>query len=235
MNVLRIFATATLLLCVNIVPVRSSAPSSGVMVSEGGYIGYATVADALATLKAQGLAPEPAGDDISFVESDGKTSWTFAGRENPAYPAVARIIYSKSSESVQRIEITVLCEAAEGPCAKFRSDIRNNVEQLSKMMAGDTSIRCRTDGHTMKCGAAPERKQTSQQIFVQIEDGGTCIVDNVVAPCLDVGKQIRAQHPSDDPKIAVCASAKIKYDAVGSVLGALNEQDLPIMFGCPPR
>jgi hypothetical protein len=158
-----------------------------------------------------------------------------AGRNDPAYPAVARIVNSKSNDSVQRVEITVLCEAADGPCAKFRSDIRDNVEQLSKMMAGDPFVRCRTDGHKMKCGAVPVRKQTNQQIYVRIEDGGTCAVDNVTTPCLDVGKQIRAQHPSDDPRLAVCASAKINCDAVGSVLRALNEQDLPIAFGCPPH
>jgi hypothetical protein len=48
---------------------------------------------------------------------------------------------------------------------------------------------------------------------------------------MDIGKTIRAEHPSDDPKVGVCASEKIKYDALGKVLAALSEEHLA-QAGC---
>jgi biopolymer transport protein ExbD len=60
-------------------------------------------------------------------------------------------------------------------------------------------------------------------------------VDNVATSCLEVAKTIRSAHPADNPKVAVCASDTTKYDVVGKVLGALNDEYLTPAFGCPPR
>jgi biopolymer transport protein ExbD len=235
MNASRRYALGSILLCAVLLPARSAQQSTKVVISEGNYIGYATVDDALATLKSQGLMALPGlNGEVSFAEPDNKTTWTFTGKHDPAYPSAVRYVTTRSGD-VLHVELTILCEASDGPCDKFRSDIRDNAAQVAKMMAGDPSVKCRLNGDKMKCGAEPVRKQTDQQIYVQVRDDATCTVDNVATPCLDVGRKIRAEHPSDDPKVAVCASATIKYDALGKVLGTLSEEYLSPAFGCPPR
>jgi Domain of unknown function (DUF5086) len=94
---------------------------------------------------------------------------------------------------------------------------------------------CRVNGETFKCGPEPVRKKTDQQIYVQVADDESCTIDSIASACVEVGRQIRAQHPVDDPKIAVCASARSNYRVVGVVLGALNDEYLTPTFGCPPR
>jgi hypothetical protein len=94
---------------------------------------------------------------------------------------------------------------------------------------------CRVNGETFKCGPAPVRKKTSQQIYVQIADDESCAIDGIASPCAEVGKNIRAEHPMDDPKVGVCASARSDSRAVGAVLGSLNDEYLTPAFGCPPR
>jgi biopolymer transport protein ExbD len=136
---------------------------------------------------------------------------------------------------VPHVDVTILCEASDEACEKFRTDIRVNIEQVAKMMADDPSVKCRVNYENLKCGAEPVRKQTDQQIYVLVRDDATCTVDNVATSCLEVAKTIRAEHPSDNPKVAVCASEKTKYDVVGKVLGALNQEYLTAAFGCPPR
>jgi biopolymer transport protein ExbD len=214
----------------------NSEPSTKPAISEGKYIGYATVADALATLKAQGLMPVPGiTGEVSFAESDNKTTWTFVGKDDPAYPSAVRYVFARSDGPVLHVEITILCEASEAPCEKFRSDTRDNVTQLSKMMAGDPSVKCRVNDVAMKCGAESIRNQTNQQIYVQVGDDGNCSIDSGATACLDIGKKIRVEHPSGDPKVIVCASEKAKYDAVGKALGALSEEYFSSAFGCPPQ
>jgi hypothetical protein len=235
MNASRLYTLGSILLCAVLLPAWSAEQSTKVVISEVNYIGYATVSDALATLKSQGFLALPGlNGEVSFAEPDNKTTWTFAGKDDPAYPSVVRYVSTRSN-GVVHVELTILCEASDGPCDKFRSDIRDNVAQAAKMMAGDPSVKCRVNGDNMKCGAEPVRKQTDQQIYVQVRDDATCTVDNIATPCLDVGKHIRAEHPSDEPKVAVCASATIKYDALGKVLGTLSEEHLSPAFGCPPR
>jgi hypothetical protein len=235
MNILPLYAIGSLLLCAVSLPARSSQQSTKPVITEGSYIGYATVADALATLKSQGLMALPGlNGDVSFVEPDNRTTWTFAGKDDPAYPSAVRYVYTRSS-GVLHAELTILCEASVERCEKFRSDIRDNVAQLSKMMAGDPSVKCWVNDTTMKCSSEPVRQPTNQQIYVQVADDGTCTIDAVATPCLDIGRKIRAEHPSDDPKIAVCASAKAKYDVVGKVLSVISEDHLSPAFGCPPQ
>ena len=69
-------------------PVYCSAQSTKLVVTEGHYIGYPTVAGAMAALTAQGLVavPGPNGD-VSIVEPDNERAWIFAGKDNPAYPS----------------------------------------------------------------------------------------------------------------------------------------------------
>jgi hypothetical protein len=62
MNALRLRAIGSILLCAISLPARSSEPTTKPVISEGNDIGYATVADVLATLKARGLMALPAPD-----------------------------------------------------------------------------------------------------------------------------------------------------------------------------
>jgi hypothetical protein len=215
-------------------PAQPAESSPRLVISEGSYIGYATVADALATMKAQGFLELPGlNGSVSFAESDNRTTWTFAGKGDPAYPAVVRYVYTRIGD-VLHVEITTLCEAPEGPCGKFRTEIRDNIQELGKLMA-DPSERCRVNGDITKCGVEPMRKPSDQQIYVTLDDGGTCNIDGITTPCPEVAKEIRNDHPSDNPKVSVCAGAKTKYDAVGKVLGDLNDEYLTPSFGCPAR
>ena len=172
--------------------------------------------------------------ELSFAESDNKTTWTFVGKDHPAYPSATRYVFTKS-DSVPHVEITFLCEASDAACEKLRSEILENVSLLSKMVAGDTSVKCRVNNDTTKCGVEPVRKQTNQQIYVQVGDDGSCTLDSAATPCMDIGKKIRAEHSSDDPKVSVCASEKTKYDVIAKVLGTLNGEYLSPAFGCPPH
>ena len=128
------------------------------VVTEGHYIGYVSVADALATLNAKGLtaAPAPNGG-VSYVEPDNRTAWTFAGKDDPAYPSVVKYVYTRS-DGVLQAEVTILCEASADRCEKFRRDIHDNLAQLSKMMSGDHSANCRVNDGAMKCSAEPDRQ-----------------------------------------------------------------------------
>jgi hypothetical protein len=235
MNILLFYAISSLLLCAVSLPARSSEQSSKPVITEGSYIGYATVADALATLKSQGFMSLPGlNGDVSFVEPDDTTTWTFAGKDDPAYPSAVRYVYARS-HGLRHVEFTILCEASAERCEKFRSNIRDNVAQVSKMMAGDPSVKCWVNDSTTKCGPELVRKQADQQIYVQVGDDGSCTINAVATPCPDIGRKIRAEHPVDDPRVAVCASAKAKYDVVGKVLSVISEDHLSPAFGCPPQ
>src|ERR1700722_13840083 len=168
MNAIRLCAIASILLCAVSLTVRSSEPSTKLVISEGNYIGYATVADALATLKAQGFMALPGiNGELSFAEPDNRTTWTFVGKGHPAFPSATRYVFTKS-DGVPHVEITFLCEASDAACEKLRRDVLENVSLLSKMMAGDSSVKCRVNNGTTKCGVEPIRKQTNQQIYVQV-------------------------------------------------------------------
>jgi hypothetical protein len=88
MNILSTYGFGLFLLCAVCWPARSQEQPTRLMVTEGHYIGYTSVADALATLESKGLTGVPAlHGDVSFVEPGSRTAWTFAGKDNPAYPS----------------------------------------------------------------------------------------------------------------------------------------------------
>jgi len=155
MNIVSLCFLGLLLLCAACCPARSAEQPFKLVVTEGHYIGYKTVADALAGVESQGLVPTPGlNGAVSFLESDSSTAWTFAGKDDPAYPSAVRYVYTKGS-GILRAEVTILCEASAERCERFRSDIRDKLAQLSKMMAGDRSAKCSMDDSTLKCSAEP--------------------------------------------------------------------------------
>jgi len=137
-------------------PVYCPAQSTKLVITEGHYIGYPTVASALAALTAQGFAavPGPNGD-VSIVEPDNARAWNSAGKANPAYPSAVRYVYTRSIGELHA-ELTILCEAAAERCEEYHTHIRDNLSQLSRKMAGDPSAQCSVKDSTMKCGAEPD-------------------------------------------------------------------------------
>jgi hypothetical protein len=101
------------------------------VIVDDGSTGFATVADALATLRSQGLLELPSGKGSVFLAAGGKTTWTFAGEKEAAYPALARFVWTSNKDRVQ-VAISILCEAAPKPCEKFASDMRANVDNILK-------------------------------------------------------------------------------------------------------
>ena len=101
----------------------SFASARDIVVVDGGSTGYATVADALATLRSQSLLELPSGKGLVFLEAGGKTTWTFVGKGDAAYPAFAKFVWKSSEERVQ-VTISIVCEAAPESCAKFSSDMK---------------------------------------------------------------------------------------------------------------
>jgi len=101
------------------------------VIVEGESTGFATVADALAALRSRGLLELPSGKGIVFLEAGGKTTWTFTGEKEAAYPALAKFVWTSNKDRVQ-VAISILCEAAPKPCEKFASDMRANVDTILK-------------------------------------------------------------------------------------------------------
>lgn len=93
------------------------------VVVDGGATGYSTVAEALVALRSQSLLELPSGNGLVFLEAGGKTAWRFAGKGDAAYPAFAKFVWTSSEDRV-RVAISILCEAASEPCAKFSSDMK---------------------------------------------------------------------------------------------------------------
>lgn len=95
------------------------------VIVDGESTGYVTVADALDALRSHGLLELPSGKGLVFLEGGGKITWAFTGKGDAAYPALAKFVWKSSEDRVQ-VAISILCEAAPEPCAKFASDMKAN-------------------------------------------------------------------------------------------------------------
>ena len=84
--------------------------------TEGNDIGFATVADAQAMLKSQGLAAvQGSNGDILIIEPNNKAMWRFTTKDDPAHPSAARYVFTKTSGALHA-EFTILCKASAGQC-----------------------------------------------------------------------------------------------------------------------
>jgi biopolymer transport protein ExbD len=97
---------------------------------------------------------------------------------------------------------------------------------------GDPTVTCRVDTDSTNCSVVPLRDHSDQVIQVGIQRDGTCTIDKVAVACSNVGKQIRAAHELEKPRVTVCGDPNVAYEVVGGVLRALTNEDLPAMFGC---
>lgn len=115
-------------------PPRSAMVARSLVISEAHNIGFTTVAAALAYVNTSDtFVRSPAGSGVSFQGRD-KSTWTFTGKDDEAYPAVAMIVTVKNRDGVQ-VQISTLCEAAKERCEKFRNDLKTNVDRLYRSMA----------------------------------------------------------------------------------------------------
>jgi biopolymer transport protein ExbD len=97
---------------------------------------------------------------------------------------------------------------------------------------GGPTVACHVDTDSTNCSAVPLRDHSDQVIQVGIQRDGTCTIDKEVVACSNVGKQIRAAHAVENPRVTVCGDRNVGYEVVGVVLRALTNEDLPSMFGC---
>jgi biopolymer transport protein ExbD len=102
----------------------------------------------------------------------------------------------------------------------------------SACQKGDPTVACRGDTDSTNCSVVPLRDHSDHVIQVGIQRDGTCTIDKVVVACSNVGKQIRASHPLENPRVKVCGDPNVAFDVIGGVLKALTNEDLPSMFGC---
>ena len=96
------------------------------------------------------------------------------------------------------------------------------------------TLACYANSSDAGCSVTPQRKRTDVIVHVYIDEEGACTVDGHPLACSDMAKTIRSAHPLDDPTVTVCAARTVTYDAVGSVMVALNREILTVQFGCSP-
>ncbi len=97
-------------------------------------IGYASVADALATVQARDDVKVEVQQGWTIVtEVDGFTTWSFTPLGHPAYPAVAkRVLYQENG--IWYVKMDVKCEAEKTACDQFVHDFEILNEQMRKFM-----------------------------------------------------------------------------------------------------
>jgi len=94
------------------------------------------------------------------------------------------------------------------------------------------TVACYSTGVDAGCSVVPVRKRSDLIVHVYMDERRTCTVDGQLVACSDVGKKIRAAHPSDDPTVSFCAARALSYEAIGLVLGTISREVLPMQFGC---
>ena len=82
-------------------------------------IEYSSVAEALADLKTrEGVSIEVLQGWTIVTEADGVTNWSFAPRDHPAYPAVAKRVLYRDQDG-WHLKMNVLCDAEPAACDQF--------------------------------------------------------------------------------------------------------------------
>ena len=95
---------------------------------------YATVAEALAALKARDDVTIAVSQGWTIVtEADGLTTWAFTPPDHPAHPAVVKRGLYKAQEGWQ-IKMSILCEGEKAACDQFVKDFEGINEQLRQYM-----------------------------------------------------------------------------------------------------
>jgi len=109
-------------------------------------LGYATVAEALISLKAK------SGVSVNVTKPDGWTIvtepapvfavWSFTPEGHYAHPAVVRRAITRDSTGEVSVQMTALCQAAKEPCDRLMREFQQLNERMrqrvqSQMPPGD--------------------------------------------------------------------------------------------------
>lgn len=111
------------------VPANASATASNASAA----IPFATVADALAALKARD------GDSVTVMTADGWVTvdepsaaarWSFTPSGYYAYPAVVKRVIKRSAGGAAEVETTSLCESDKASCGKLLAEFHELDERI---------------------------------------------------------------------------------------------------------
>jgi hypothetical protein len=100
-------------------------------------VGFKSVADALAALKARPGAKISVTQPDAWTiisEQQGSVVWSFTSASHPAHPAVVRRSLVVGEDGVARIEMAVLCQAEKAPCDRLTKDFRDINERSMRAL-----------------------------------------------------------------------------------------------------
>jgi hypothetical protein len=112
-----------LVLVLSATPVRAEERSSS--------IGYASVEDALAALRADPTATESAWDGWAlFVRSDGREFWSFTPESHPAHPSAAKRTAYQDDNGAWHVDTRMLCQSTKASCDALMEEYRQLDERM---------------------------------------------------------------------------------------------------------
>ncbi len=119
----------------------SQASEPPIPESQKSSIGYQTVSEALAALRADGsISESEQGGWLIFADTAHNTLWSFTPSTHPAHPSAVRREAVEKNGSVY-MEMSVLCQADKAPCDQLVRDYQQHNEQMSQ------AIKSRSAGH----------------------------------------------------------------------------------------
>lgn len=104
-------------------------------------IGYATVADALASLSARdgdGTVVTHSDDWVIINQIGAQAQWSFTPSGHAAYPAVVRRTIRRGKNAAVNVETVSLCEAAQEACDRLLKEFEAMNDRIAQ------SIRARS-------------------------------------------------------------------------------------------
>ena len=106
-----------------------------------GAIGYATAADALASLSARdgaGTVVTHSDDWVIINQIGAQAQWSFTPSGHAAHPAVVRRTIRRGNNEAVSVETVSLCEAAQEACARLLKEFEAMNDRIAQ------SIRARS-------------------------------------------------------------------------------------------
>jgi hypothetical protein len=120
----------------------SRAGEAPLQESPGSSIGYRSVSEALAALRANpNISETDQGGWTILADRTSNTLWSFTPSSHPAHPAAVRRQAVERDGTVY-IQMNVLCQATKEPCDQLVRDFEQLNEQMSQ------AIKQKSRGHT---------------------------------------------------------------------------------------
>ena len=115
----------------------AAAPEKPTTSNSPAGVGFKSVADALAALKARPGAKVSVTQPDAWTiitEQGGAVVWSFTPAGHPAHPAVVRRAIVVGEDGLARIEMSSLCQAEKAPCDRLMKDFRDITERSARAM-----------------------------------------------------------------------------------------------------